>query len=229
VGAPRGGFILRSGDAQVVLLSAGIGATPVRAKLHSLSSAASRRRIWWIYGARNRAEHPFAKESRGLLQTLVNSRSYIVYSKPDSGDEPDVDYASVGRVDMPLLGRIGVARDADFYLCGPPSFLRPDYGLEDMGCRFHTNSRGGVWARCADHTGNCAILPPAGSLSRGRRRRWPTDLIYTKWAHGSVGFTVFQFAGTCRSLRRSRTVVVPHRGLPYLRVRIDRRNCPLSA
>jgi len=124
VSAPRGSFILKSGDAPVVLLSAGIGATPVLAMLHSLASAASPREIWWIYGARNRAEHPFATESRGLLQTLVNSRSHIVYSKPDSGDEPGVDYDSVGHVDTPLLDRLGVARDADFYLCGPPSFLK---------------------------------------------------------------------------------------------------------
>jgi ferredoxin-NADP reductase/MOSC domain-containing protein YiiM/ferredoxin len=124
VSAPRGGFILGSGDAPVVLLSAGIGATPVLAMLHSLSSVASRREVWWSYGARNRAEHPFAKESRGLLQTLVNSRSYIVYSQPDSEDQPGVDYDSVGHVDTPLLDRLGVTRDADFYLCGPPSFLR---------------------------------------------------------------------------------------------------------
>jgi ferredoxin-NADP reductase/MOSC domain-containing protein YiiM len=122
--APRGGFTLRSGDGPAVFLSAGIGATPVLAMLHSLSSAASRREIWWIYGARNGAEHPFAKESRGLLQTLVNSRSHIVYSKPDSEDGLGVDYDSVGHVDAPLLDRLGVTRDADFYLCGPPSFLR---------------------------------------------------------------------------------------------------------
>src|SRR6202161_2482337 len=134
VSAPRGGFILRPGDAPVVLLSAGIGATPVLAMLTSLASAASRREFWWIYGARNRAEHPFAKESRGLLQTLVNSRSHIVYSKPDSGDEPGVDYDSVGRVDTPLLDRLGVTRDADFYLCGPPSFLKQlTQGLKTWG------------------------------------------------------------------------------------------------
>jgi ferredoxin-NADP reductase/MOSC domain-containing protein YiiM len=134
VSAPRGGFTLGSGDAPVVLLSAGIGATPVLAMLHSLSSAASRREIWWIYGARNRAEHPFAKESRGLLQTLMNSRSYVVYSKPDSKDERGVDYDSVGHVDTPLLDRIGVARDADFYLCGPPSFLKQlTEGLKTWG------------------------------------------------------------------------------------------------
>ncbi len=124
VSAPRGGFTLRSGDAPVVLLSAGIGATPVLAMLQSLSAAASRREVWWIYGARNRAEHPFAKESRGLLQTLVNSRSHIVYSKPNPDDERGVDYDSVGHVDTPLLDRLGVVRDADFYLCGPPSFLQ---------------------------------------------------------------------------------------------------------
>ena len=53
----------------------------------------------------------------------MNSRSHIVYSKPDSGDKPGVDYDSVGHVDTPLLDRLGVTRDADFYLCGPPSFL----------------------------------------------------------------------------------------------------------
>jgi ferredoxin len=64
----------------------------------------------------------------------VNSRSHIVYSKPDSGDESGVDYDSVGHVDTPLLDRLGVARDADFYLCGPPSFLRDlTSGLKTWG------------------------------------------------------------------------------------------------
>ena len=103
VSAPRGGFTLAPGEAPVVFLSAGIGATPVLAMLHSLSSAAPRRGVWWIYGARNRAEHPFAQESRRLLQTLVNSRSHVVYSKPDSEDELGVDYDSIGHIDTTLL------------------------------------------------------------------------------------------------------------------------------
>src|SRR5690349_18943878 len=113
-----------SGDGPVVLLSAGIGATPVLAMLHSLSSAASRREVWWIYGARNRAEHPFAKESRELLQTLVNGRSHIVYSRPETDEKLGVDYDSVGHIATPLLDRLQAPRDADFYLCGPPSFLK---------------------------------------------------------------------------------------------------------
>src|SRR4051794_37670721 len=77
VSAPRGSFTLNVSDTPVVLLSAGIGATPVLAMLHSLAAAASPREVWWIYGARDGAEHPFAKESRELLQTLPNGRSHI--------------------------------------------------------------------------------------------------------------------------------------------------------
>src|SRR5262249_6025005 len=75
--APRGAFTLRSGEGPVVLISAGIGATPVLAMLHALAAQASRREIWWLHGARNRAEHPFAAETRSLVKALTNVHSYI--------------------------------------------------------------------------------------------------------------------------------------------------------
>src|SRR5436305_1855761 len=53
VSAARGRFTLRPGNAPVVLLSGGIGATPVLAILHALASEASTREIWWLYGARS--------------------------------------------------------------------------------------------------------------------------------------------------------------------------------
>src|SRR5215469_1344791 len=62
VSEPRGAFILRPGSLPVVLLSAGVGVTPVMAMLHVLVAQASSRRVWWIYGARNRRDHPFAQE-----------------------------------------------------------------------------------------------------------------------------------------------------------------------
>jgi ferredoxin-NADP reductase/MOSC domain-containing protein YiiM len=187
VSAPRGGFTLRSGDAPVVLLSAGIGATPVLAMLHSLASAASRREVWWIYGARNRAEHPFAKESRGLLQTLGNSRSHVVYSKPDSKDEPGVDYDSVGHVDAPLLDRLGVARDADFYLCGPPSFLKQlTEGLKTWGAdsrRIHAE----VFGQEAPITPGIArsshppVHAPAGNPGAGPQISFTRSGLTVQW------------------------------------------------
>ena len=71
VGAPRGNFVLRPGDGPVVLLSAGVGATPVLAMLHALAATGSTRDVWWIYGARDGSEHPFADEARTLLSGLA--------------------------------------------------------------------------------------------------------------------------------------------------------------
>lgn len=124
VSAPRGNFTLRPGDEPVVLVSAGIGATPVLAMLHALAETASPRAVWWLHGARNRGEHSFAKESRDLLQKLARGQSHIVFSKPEPEDRLGVDYDSTGHLDVPLLDQLGVAPGSDFYLCGPPSFLR---------------------------------------------------------------------------------------------------------
>ncbi len=124
VSAPRGNFTLRPGQSPVVLLSAGVGATPVMSMLHSLAAEKSQREIWWIYGARNRAEHPFAEESRSLLKQLSRGRGYIVYSGPGANDQVPADFDAPGHIDASLLERIGVSQTSDFYLCGPPSFLQ---------------------------------------------------------------------------------------------------------
>jgi ferredoxin-NADP reductase/MOSC domain-containing protein YiiM/ferredoxin len=134
VSAPRGSFTLRPGENPVVLLSAGVGATPVMSMLHALVAERSQRQVWWIYGARNRSEHPFAEESRSLLEQLTCERSYIVYSRPAVTDRLEIDFDASGHIDRALLERIGVSRNSDFYLCGPPSFLQNMRdGLQDWG------------------------------------------------------------------------------------------------
>jgi ferredoxin-NADP reductase/MOSC domain-containing protein YiiM len=124
VSAPRGSFTLRSNQSPVVLLSAGVGATPVMSMLHSLAAGRSQQEIWWIYGARNRVDHPFAEESRSLLKQLSRGRGYIVYSRPATTDRVGADFNAPGHIDTALLEKIGVSRGSDFYLCGPPSFLQ---------------------------------------------------------------------------------------------------------
>jgi ferredoxin-NADP reductase/MOSC domain-containing protein YiiM len=124
VSAPRGSFTLRAGQSPVVLLSAGVGATPVMSMLHALASEKSQREIWWIYAARNRVEHPFAEESRSLLKQLSRGRGYIVYSRPAATDQVGTDFDAPGHIDAALLKRIGVSQGSDFYLCGPSSFLQ---------------------------------------------------------------------------------------------------------
>jgi ferredoxin-NADP reductase/MOSC domain-containing protein YiiM len=124
VSAPRGSFTLRPSQGPVVLLSAGVGATPVMSMLHTLAAERSQREIWWIYGARNRGDHPFAEESRSLLKQLSRGRQYIVYSRPAATDQVGTDFDAPGHIDAALLERIGVPRNSDFYLCGPTSFLQ---------------------------------------------------------------------------------------------------------
>jgi ferredoxin-NADP reductase/MOSC domain-containing protein YiiM len=124
VSAPRGIFTLRSGQNPVVLLSAGVGATPVMSMLHSLAAERSQREIWWIYGARNGVDHPFADESRSLLKQLSRGRGYIMYSRPAANDQVGADFDAPGHIDTALLERIGVPQASDFYLCGPTSFLQ---------------------------------------------------------------------------------------------------------
>jgi ferredoxin-NADP reductase len=134
VSAPRGSFTLPRGRSPVVLLSAGVGATPVMSILHALAAENSQREIWWIYGARNRAAHPFAEESRSLLNQLSRGRRYIVYSRPAATDRAGTDFDVPGHIDIALLDRIGVPQGSEFYLCGPPSFLQKMRdGLRDWG------------------------------------------------------------------------------------------------
>jgi ferredoxin-NADP reductase/MOSC domain-containing protein YiiM/ferredoxin len=123
VAAPRGTFTLQHSEGPVVLLSGGIGATPVMAMLHALASRHSERAVWWVHGARNRSEHAFARESHELLSSLPNARAYVMYSRPDAGDRPGLDFDAPGRLSVPALERLGVPREADYYVCGPASFL----------------------------------------------------------------------------------------------------------
>jgi len=124
VSAPRGSFTLQSGDGPVILLSAGVGATPVLAMLHALAAEASPREVWWIHGARNREDQPFAIESRALLRQLAHGTGYVLYSRPAPTDQVGVDFNASGHIDVDLLERLNVPRNGDFYLCGPPAFLQ---------------------------------------------------------------------------------------------------------
>jgi ferredoxin-NADP reductase/MOSC domain-containing protein YiiM/ferredoxin len=123
VAAPRGSFTLHAGDAPILLLSAGVGATPVLAMLHALAAERSTREVWWLHGARNAAEHPFAEESRALLAGLPNAHCYVCYSDPAPEDRAGVDYETAGRLSADVVGRLGIPRTAEAYLCGPPAFM----------------------------------------------------------------------------------------------------------
>jgi ferredoxin-NADP reductase/MOSC domain-containing protein YiiM len=140
--AARGDFTLRPGDTPVVLLSAGIGVTPVLAMLHALAAEASTREVWWLYGTRSGREHPFAEETRGLLKALAHRHSHICYSSPEPQDRPALDFDAAGRLDAKVLAELDLPRNGDFYICGPSTFMSDlTAGLGTLGVapdRIHT-------------------------------------------------------------------------------------------
>src|SRR5271165_4266639 len=187
VSAPRGSFTLRPGDGPVVLLSAGVGATPVLAMLHALAAESSAREVWWLYGARNRDDHPFLQEARGLLQGLQHCRSHIRYSRPGPKDRLGSDFDAPGHLDMAAIAQLGVPRDADFYLCGPPTFLRDlTAGLAAWGVtasRVHTE----VFGPGASITPGMAAVAsrpphqPSGPAGMGPRISFARSGIAVAW------------------------------------------------
>lgn len=140
--APRGSFVLESGEGPVVFLSGGIGATPVMAMLHSLAATRSEREVWWLHGSRDSATQPFAAESRALLAALPRAKAHVRYSRPLPEDMAAGRFDAQGHLDMALLASLGVPMLADFYLCGPARFTADfQAGLAQAGVeprRIHT-------------------------------------------------------------------------------------------
>lgn len=123
VSAPRGTFALQPGDGPVVLLSAGIGATPVLAMLHALAAAHTTRRVLWLYAARDGRHHPFAAEARALVRSLPHASSHVRYSRPGPADRVGQDFDATGRLSAAALREVGIPPESDIYLCGPPAFM----------------------------------------------------------------------------------------------------------
>ena len=123
IAAPRGTFILDPSQAPVLLISAGVGATPVLAMLHALAQEHSEREIWWLHGARSSDEDCFAAEARTLLASLPNARTHICFSRPAPTDLEGRDFDSAGRLSGALLAELDPPRDAEAYLCGPIPFM----------------------------------------------------------------------------------------------------------
>jgi ferredoxin-NADP reductase/MOSC domain-containing protein YiiM/ferredoxin len=146
IAAPRGTFILDETRAPVLLISAGIGATPVLAMLQALKQERSDREIWWLTGARNGREHPFAAEARSLLGSLPNAQSHVCYSRPGPDDLEGRDFDSAGRLTASLLARLKPPGDGEAYICGPTTFMDDiSAGLAALGfeaSRIHTEPFG---------------------------------------------------------------------------------------
>ena len=119
--SPRGEFVLEDEATPVVLLSAGIGVTPVLAMLHALVRHGSRRDVWWISAARTPAQHALAGEAHDLVSLLPNGHEHLFYSACSPGDV--VAPAVAGHLSRDSLATLSLPTDATVYLCGPARFM----------------------------------------------------------------------------------------------------------
>ena len=201
VAAPRGTFILDETQAPVLLIGAGIGATPVLAMLHALAREHSDREIWWLQGARNGHEHPFAAEARALLASLPNGHAHICYSRPDPDDLQGRDFDDAGRLTGSLLAELKLPLDATAYLCGPAPFMEEvSAGLAAIGLNavdIHTEPFGptpGLTPGIASAP-NRAPHPPHGQPGTGPTIEFARSNLAVPWSSGYA--SLLEFAEAC--------------------------------
>ena len=189
VAAPRGSFLLQAGTTPVLLISAGVGATPVLAMLHALAASRSPREIWWLHGARSRAEEPFASESRSLLGTLPHGHRHVCYSRPGADDVAGRDYDAAGRLSASALTALHLPRAADAYICGPTAFMADISGaLTTLGfdrSRIRTEIFGAPPSQTPGIAAAAArpVHPPPGQPGDGPQVAFARSGLTVRWAH----------------------------------------------
>jgi ferredoxin-NADP reductase/MOSC domain-containing protein YiiM len=201
VAAPRGTFTLRDGQAPVLLISAGVGATPVLAMLHALAATGSTRTVWWLHSARRRADEPFAAESRALLATLPSAHRQVCYSDPGPDDVQGRDYDTAGRLSAPVLAALDLPSDAEAYLCGPPAFMADISAALAAGGIQAARIRTEVFGAGPAITPGIAPAaarrphPPAGQPGSGPMVAFARSDVSARWDPGYA--SLLEFAEAC--------------------------------
>ena len=121
VHAPGGDFCLSHEKSNpVVLISGGVGITPLLSMLNELVHRGSTRPVHWLHGTRNKETHAFAKQLQQLTAELPWLTSKVFYENVE-GAEQGVDYDQQGYIDAETLA--ACPADADYYYCGPQPFM----------------------------------------------------------------------------------------------------------
>jgi len=188
--APRGKFLLdRSSDRPIVLISGGVGITPMIAFTNALLEEGRRtgkfRPIVFIHGTKDGRGHAFARHLRDAAAEHPAFKLHVCYSDPGADDVQGTAYDSAGRIDVDLVRTLVDPQAGDFYLCGPQPFMQSLFdGLVGFGVpedRIHFESFGnatvhrrGAGVKTPARNGAATPIPVrfAGS---GIEARWTRD------------------------------------------------------
>lgn len=135
VKAPSGHFYLDLADEKpVVLISGGVGVTPMVSMLNAIIAAGQKREVWFFFGARNRSDHIFHDYMTEIAAKHDFVKMHVCYSRPGAGDMKGKDYQHEGRVTVDLMKELLPSNNYDYYICGPGPFMKSiTDGLEFWG------------------------------------------------------------------------------------------------
>jgi uncharacterized protein len=127
---PAGNFVLDVDSSKpAVLISNGVGITPMIAMAKAVVRLNPLRQIWFLHGARDGNAHAFREEVNALSASHSNLHVIYCYSRPTATDtgkyhqQGYVDSALIQNIVAPEMQKLCGSTEADYFLCGSPSFM----------------------------------------------------------------------------------------------------------
>lgn len=124
VAPPAGDFVLGEAADPVVLVSGGVGLTPMVSMLEALAGAGEPPPTWFVHGTQNSRVHAMAARVRDLAARTAHINLAAFYAEPGAGDVLGEHYDAQGFITIDWLKANTPFGQAVFYLCGPRPFLR---------------------------------------------------------------------------------------------------------
>lgn len=120
---PSGDFVIPCSQCPLILVSAGVGITPMLSMLHAVTTEKHNRSVWFVHVAKNEKTHAHQDEVDRLLRSQRNCNLLTFYSQSENGDIENQSFVRKGRVSAQALLDLDAGPDAHYMLCGPANFL----------------------------------------------------------------------------------------------------------
>ena len=121
---PSGDFVIGCDTCPVLLLSAGIGVTPMLSMLHALSTERPARKVWFVHTARDAQHAALLGEARALADTMTKAHFLSHVSKHSEGEALPAIHDAIGTIDAGVIAALELPEDTHVFLCGPPPFIK---------------------------------------------------------------------------------------------------------
>ncbi|RCW64593.1 NO-inducible flavohemoprotein [Saliterribacillus persicus] len=122
--APAGDFVLNQSTDPLVLISGGVGLTPLTSMLETVVEAQPEREVYYIHAAQDGTLHGLKKAVSDIVQNHSQVAAYTVYEKPNADDQENNAFDKEGFIDLAFLQSVLPSNEASFYFCGPEGFMR---------------------------------------------------------------------------------------------------------